>query len=90
MAQGSALIGQKAEIDDNEIEEYNKIYRPKKLIDLHKEMRGAGVQEDPKKRKPFDRERDILGAGKMSLMTNSTFFDFKSRMSKPKQTNQFL
>lgn len=55
MAQGSALIGQKIEIDDNEIEEYNKIHRPKKLIDLHKEMRQTGVQEDPKKRKPFDR-----------------------------------
>jgi hypothetical protein len=37
MAQGSALIGQKVAIDDNGIEEYNKIYRPKKLIDLHKE-----------------------------------------------------
>lgn len=36
MALGSALIGEKVQIDDNEIEEYNKIYRPKKLIDLHK------------------------------------------------------
>jgi hypothetical protein len=87
MAQGSALIGQKVAIDDNGIEEYNKIYRPKKLIDLHKERQQGGVQEDPKKRKPFDRERDIVGSGKLSLMTNSTFFDFKSRMSKPKQTS---
>lgn len=57
---------------------------------MHKQMKQTIVQEDPKKRKPFDRERDILGSGKMSLMSNSTFFDFKSRMSKPKQTNQFL
>ncbi len=32
----------------------------------------------------------MLGSGKMGLMSNSTFFDFKSRMSKPKNTNQFL
>jgi len=36
MAKGSALIGQKVEVDDDEINEYNRINRPKKLIDLHK------------------------------------------------------
>ena len=66
------------------------MHRPKKLIDMHKELKQGIVPEDPNKRKPFDRERDIVGSGKLSLMNNSTFFDFKSRMSKPKNTNQFL
>jgi hypothetical protein len=36
MAKGSAVLGEKVAIDDNEIEEYNKVHRPKKLIELHK------------------------------------------------------
>jgi hypothetical protein len=32
MAKGSAILGEKIAIEDNEIEEYNKVHRPKKLI----------------------------------------------------------
>jgi hypothetical protein len=57
---------------------------------MHKELMQERGEDDSKKRKPFSRERDVLGQGKQGLMTNSTFFDFKSRMSKPQGTNQFL
>lgn len=90
MAKGSALIGQKVQIDEQQIEEFNKINRPKKLIEMHKEMMQERGSEEPKVRKPFSRQRDILGQGTQSYMSNSTFFDFKNRMSKPKSTNQFL
>ena len=36
MATGSALLGQKVEIDQDSIDEYNKINRPKKLVEMHK------------------------------------------------------
>ena len=88
MAEGSAVLGQKVEVKDGYIEEYNKIYRPKKLIDMHKEMKE--LQGEDKEKRPFSKERDIFGEGRMSMMKNSTFFDFKSRMSKPQTTNQFL
>lgn len=47
-------------------------------------------QSSNKGRKPFNRERDVLGDGKAGLMSNSMFFDFKNKMSKPSKTNQFL
>jgi hypothetical protein len=42
-------------MDNDGIEEYNKIHRPKKLIDLHKELKAGITPEDPNKRKPFSR-----------------------------------
>ena len=42
LAEGSAKIGQRQQIDDNQIEEYNKIYRPRKLIEEHQEMKKLG------------------------------------------------
>ena len=67
------------------------MYRPKKLIEVHKEIMQAGGHEEPKKRQPFNRDRDVLGQGRQQpFMQNSTFFDFKNKMSKPQNTNQFL
>lgn len=57
---------------------------------MHKELRQNMIGQDTSQRKGFNRERDMNGSGKMSLMQNSAFFDFKSRMSKPQQANQFL
>ena len=91
MADGSARLGEKVLVDQASIDEYNMLNRPKKLVDMHKElMQARGTQEDPKKRRPFSRDRDIMGQGKQDLMKNSTFFDFKGKMTKPANTNQFL
>jgi len=45
------------------------------------------------KRRPFDRERDIVNSrNKMNgtNMSNGLFFDFKDKMTAPKKTNSFL
>ena len=53
-------------------------------------MQSRGMEEQPNKRRAFNRERDVLGQGKSaSFMKNSTFFDFKGKMTKPNTTNQF-
>lgn len=91
LAEGSAKIGQKQQIDNNQIEEYDKIHRPKKLIDMHQEMKQIGKYSDERKNKervPFNRQRDIVSGGRM--MNNGVFFDFKDKMTKPKGTNNFL
>ena len=39
---------------------------------------GKYSEEDPNKRKPFNRERDIVNGGNRSkFMNNGVFFDFK-------------
>lgn len=48
-------------------------------------MGSKGIEESTKKRRYKDD-----GKNKDGGMTNSTFFDFRSKMSKPKSTNQFL
>ena len=88
-AAGSAVLGQKVDIDYDEIDEYNRLHRPKKLIDMHKEMIQSRGPEENKQRQSFSRCKDF-GKAKEGLMTNSTFFDFKSKMTKPQKTTQFL
>lgn len=36
LAEGSALIGQKMEVDADDLEEYDRLHRPKKLVEIHK------------------------------------------------------
>jgi len=63
------------------------MHRPKKLVDIHKEIYGVAGEETG--RKSFKRQKDIT-QGKADIMSNSMFFDFKNKMSKPTKTNQFL
>lgn len=95
LAEGSARLGEKQEVNQEEIDQYNRIHRPRKLIEEYQEMKRLGkyAQTDPngkKKRVPFDRERDIVNGGSRSSMNNGVFFDFKERMTKPQGTNNFL
>ena len=84
MAVGSARLGQKVEVDQESIDEYNRANRPKKLIDMHKEMKeGHDTDKGSLRGRP-------LGGGKEGLIKNSAFFDFRSKMTKPSKTNQFL
>lgn len=38
MANGSARLGEKVEVDQSSIDDYNMLNRPKKLVDMHKEL----------------------------------------------------
>ena len=58
MAEGSAKIGQKVVINEDEQKEYDAIHRPRKLIDEHREIMAINSGEaegQSSKRKPFDR-----------------------------------
>ena len=55
--------------------------------------RGDPEGQSEGRRKPFDRERDVVNSrNKMnaSNMSNGLFFNFKDKMTAPKKTNNFL
>ncbi|CAI2184326.1 13709_t:CDS:2 [Funneliformis geosporum] len=59
------------------INEYNSIYRSKTLLETHAEsyVKSRKWKEDDASKRPFDREKDVLGTRRMDLRKRQEFLD---------------
>ncbi|CAG8650384.1 1452_t:CDS:2 [Funneliformis mosseae] len=59
------------------VNEYNALYRSKTLVETHAEsyVKSRKWKEDDASKRPFDREKDVLGTRRMDLRKRQEFLD---------------